>query len=137
MANTMHSDTRLGYVHLTVTSLERALTFYQGLGFKLHHRNGDATFLGAGGADLVALTENTKAQQTRGMTGLYHLAILVPSRLEFAQSLKRVAQTGVPTQGFADHGVSRSICQTPMATESKSIVIAPAANGATSMVCYK
>lgn len=110
MAHTIHPDTRLGYVHLTVTNLERALTFYrQVLGFKLHRRDGAAAFLGAGGSDLVALTENTKAQQTRGTTGLYHFAILVASRLEFAQSLRCIAEMDVPTQGFADHGVSESI----------------------------
>jgi len=100
----------LGYVHLTVADLNRSLPFYQqSLGFKLHGREGDTAYLGAGGPDSLLLTERPNAQSYRGRTGLYHFAILTPSRLELAHSLRRIAETQTPVQGFADHYVSEAI----------------------------
>ena len=108
--NTIHPDTVLGYVHLTVSDMERSLEFYQqSLGMKVHRRENGVAYLGAGQADLLMLTENPEAQRARGTTGLYHFAILVPSRVELAQSLKRIAETRTPVEGFSDHLVSEAI----------------------------
>jgi catechol 2,3-dioxygenase len=90
--------------------MERALTFYQeALGFQVHRREGDTARLGAGRADLVVLTEWPQARRVSGTTGLYHLAILTPSRLALARSLRRLAELETPVQGFADHLVSEAI----------------------------
>jgi catechol 2,3-dioxygenase len=110
MANSIHSDTTLGYVHLTVSDLDRSLAFYQDvMGFKLHQRENGTAHLGAGGPDLLVLTGRPGAQRVRGTTGLYHLAILTPSRLELARSLRRLGESRWPLQGFADHLVSEAI----------------------------
>jgi catechol 2,3-dioxygenase len=108
--HSIHPDTRLGYVHLTVTDLDRSLAFYQQmLGFQLHRREGARAHLGAGGPDILLLTENAAARQAPGTTGLYHFAVLVPSRLELARSLRRLAQMRWPLQGVADHLVSEAL----------------------------
>jgi len=100
----------LGHVRLAVADLDRALDFYQtALGFKVHRREDGAAYLGAGGVDLLVLTEQRGGRIPRGRTGLYHFAILVPSRFELAQALRRLAQTRTPLQGFADHYVSEAI----------------------------
>jgi catechol 2,3-dioxygenase len=117
MAQTVHTttekldaNTRLGYVHLTIADLVRSLDFYQdSLGFQLHRQEGDTAYLGAGGPDLLALTEVPGAVHPGRTTGLYHYAILVPSRLELGRSLRRIAETRTPVQGFADHLVSEAI----------------------------
>ncbi|GAB4462148.1 MAG: catechol 2,3-dioxygenase [Anaerolineae bacterium] len=107
---TISPDTTLGYVHLTVTNLDRSLAFYrESLGFQLHRRDGDTAALGAGRADLLRLTENPRARRVSRTTGLYHFAILVPGRVELAQVLRRIAETQTMVQGFADHGVSEAI----------------------------
>jgi catechol 2,3-dioxygenase len=104
------SDLTLGHVHLTVSQLDRSLAFYQNaLGFKIHRREGDTAYLGAGQTDLLAVTENPGARLYPNRTGLYHFAILVPSRLELARTLKHIAETQTPVQGFADHSVSEAI----------------------------
>jgi catechol 2,3-dioxygenase len=110
LTNSIHPDTTIGTVSLTVSDLDRSLAWYQeALGFSVH-RNGDGVaHLGAGGADLVELVEQPGARQVTGTTGLYHFAVLVPSRLALALSLKRIAVTQTPVQGFADHGVSEAI----------------------------
>jgi catechol 2,3-dioxygenase len=84
-----------GHVHLTVAGLDNELTFYQKvIGLKLHWRRdtaGVATAgLGAGGADLVRLTEDRSARRTRGTTGIYHFAILLPNRRELARAMARL-----------------------------------------------
>ena len=97
-------------MHLTVTDLDRSLEFYQQIiGLKLHQREGDTAYLGAGQAHLLGLTGRPDARSVTGTTGLYHLAILVPSRPALAQSLRRITETRTPVQGFADHGVSEAI----------------------------
>lgn len=104
------SDARLGYVHLTVSDLNRALGFYQhAIGLQIHHRNQHSAVLGAGGAPLVALTENPTARRMHGTSGLHHFAILVPSRLELAKALRRISDSGLAPQGLVDHGVSEAV----------------------------
>lgn len=110
MTETLHPDTRLGAVHLTVSSLDRSLGFYQNaLGFTVNRREGAQAFLGAGGAELLTLLERPGARTVRRTTGLYHFAILTPSRLELAKVLRNLAQTRTPVDGFADHLVSEAI----------------------------
>lgn len=85
------SETRLGHVHLTVANLERQLAFYQNvLGLTLHWREGTMVGLGAGGEDLLRLTEIPGARRMRGTTGLYHFALEFPSRRELARALARL-----------------------------------------------
>jgi catechol 2,3-dioxygenase len=106
----IHPDARLGYVHLTVSDLERSLAFYQDmLGFRLHQREGDKACLGAGRDDLLALTERPGAIRVPRQSGLYHFAILVPSRLALAQSLRRLIETETNLAGGADHLVSEAL----------------------------
>jgi catechol 2,3-dioxygenase len=101
IAATIHPATRLGHVHYTVIDLDRQVAFYQkSLGFKLHWRDGE---------DLLQLTENPGARRVRGTTGLYHTAFLVPSRLELAQLLRRLAETRTPIEGTNDHGTHLAI----------------------------
>lgn len=108
--SSIHPATSIGYVHLSVANLDRALAFYQDkLGFLLRRREGQTAYLGAGGPDLLLLTEKPGARSVSGVTGLYHFAILTPSRLALAQSLRRLAETRTPVQGFADHWVSEAI----------------------------
>lgn len=106
----IHPDTCLGYVHLTVADLERSLAFYQrSLGFQVHRREGDTASLGAGGDDLLVLTQRPGAIHVPRQTGLYHFAILVPSRLALAQSLRNLIETETILEGGADHLVSEAL----------------------------
>ena len=103
--------TQVGLVALTVADLDRSLTFYtEALGFALMQRDGATAILGAGDAPLLALTELPGAQPWPGhYTGLYHFAILVPTRLDLARSLIRLLQVGLPFPGQADHAVSEAL----------------------------
>jgi catechol 2,3-dioxygenase len=95
---------------LTVSNLDRSIEFYREvLGFQVRSNAGGVALLGAGGEDIVVLHENPQARRARGTSGLYHFAVLVPSRVELAKSLKRLTETQWPVQGFADHLVSEAI----------------------------
>jgi catechol 2,3-dioxygenase len=108
--NKIHPDTRLGFVHLTVSDMERSLDFYEKvLGFKIRQQENGNACLGVGGDDLLVLTEESGARMVSGRTGLYHFAILVPSRLALAKSLKNLIETESSLQGFADHLVSEAV----------------------------
>ncbi len=108
--NSLASETTLGYAHLTVSDLSRSLDFYQfGLGLQVHRRQGDTAYLGAGAHDLVALTETPGATKAPRTTGLYHFALLVPSRLALAHALRRLIDYGADLTGGSDHGVSEAI----------------------------
>jgi len=88
----IHPATMLGLVSLTVANLENQIVFYQqALGFKLHWREANKAGLGAGGADLLRLTEEPNLKKYRGVTGLYHFAILFPSRRELARAVARLS----------------------------------------------
>ena len=109
-ADRLPAETAIGAVALTVADLDRALAFYQDrLGFRVHHRDGGTVALGAGGPDLLLLTEDRAAHQIAGTTGLYHFAVLLPTRLDLARALDRLARTGTPIQGASDHHVSEAI----------------------------
>ncbi len=87
----IHPATLMGHVSLTVANLENQITFYtQVLGFKLHWREGNKAGLGAGGADLLRLTEEPNLKRYRGTTGLYHFAVLFPNRKELARAMARL-----------------------------------------------
>ena len=87
----IHPATRMGHVALTVANLENQVSFYtQVLGFKLHWREGNRAGLGAGGADLLRLTEEPNLKRYRGATGLYHFAVLFPNRRELARAIARL-----------------------------------------------
>ncbi len=102
-AHEIHPATRLGPVHLTVASLQRQVEFYtRAMGFRVHWEEGGRAGLGAGGEDLLVLTELAGARRVRGTTGLYHFAILVPNRRELARCIVRLAQLRVP-QSPTDH----------------------------------
>jgi catechol 2,3-dioxygenase len=104
------SPSRIGAVHLTISDLARSVAFYQTqLGLRLHGRDGDAARLGTGGSDLLVLHESESAPRSEGTTGLYHFAVLVPSRADFAAALRRLIDTDTTIQGAADHGVSEAL----------------------------
>src|SRR5688500_8268756 len=110
MENKLSPDAGIGRVSLTVADLSRALDFYQErLGFRETSREDGKAMMSAGKGDLLRLVEQKGAHPTRGTTGLYHFAILVPSRLALAKSLRRLAETQTAVQGFSDHGVSEAI----------------------------
>lgn len=88
----IHPATLMGYVSLTVASLENQILFYQrALGFKLHWRENNKAGLGVGGADLLRLTEEPNLKKYRGVTGLYHFAVLFPNRRELARAVARLS----------------------------------------------
>ncbi|MBN1666612.1 MAG: VOC family protein, partial [Anaerolineales bacterium] len=103
-------ETTPGRVVLAVPDLDRSLDFYQNvLGFRLHHQEGQVATLGAGQADLLELQADPSFRRLKGTTGLYHFAILVPTRRDLAFVLRRIAETETPVSGFADHLVSEAI----------------------------
>jgi catechol 2,3-dioxygenase len=111
----VHPQTRIGHVHLKVADLDRALAFYRDiLGFELTQRMGNAAaFLSAGGyhhhIGLNTWESEGGAAPPPGTTGLYHLAILYPTRAELADALRRLVRAGIPLEGAADHGVSHAL----------------------------
>ena len=101
---------RLGAVHLIVTDLDRSVAFYQdSLGLRLHRRDGAVAALGAGADDLVVLHEEPAARPPGRHAGLFHFALLYPSRDELARAVQRLALTRTAISGASDHGVSEAI----------------------------
>jgi catechol 2,3-dioxygenase len=109
------SGTRIGHVHLKVADLERALGFYRDvLGFELMQRYGDqAAFISAGGyhhhIGLNTWESKGGKPPPPGTTGLFHTAILYPTRAALADALHRVQEAGIPLDGASDHGVSEAL----------------------------
>jgi len=105
----------IGHVHLKVADLDRALKFYCGvLGFEIQQRFGtQAAFISAGGyhhhIGLNTWESQGGGPPAPGATGLYHLAILYPTRSALAGALRRVLDAGVELEGASDHGVSEAI----------------------------
>ena len=108
-------NVRIGHVHLKVADLERALAFYQDvLGFEITQRYGrEAAFLAADGyhhhIGLNTWESAGGSPPPRGTTGLYHLAILYPTRAVLADALRRVLAAGIELEGASDHGVSEAL----------------------------
>src|SRR5690242_3602355 len=93
----LSSSTRLGPTHLTATALARSVDFYErSIGLRLHRRDGDVAALGGGGEDLLVLHESPSARPAGRHAGLYHVALLHPSRLELARAAQRLAETRTP-----------------------------------------
>lgn len=106
---------RIGHVHLKVADLARSLQFYCGvLGFELTQRYGaDAAFVSAGGyhhhIGLNTWESLGGTPPPPSATGLYHLAIVYPTRADLADALRRVLEAGIPLDGASDHGVSEAL----------------------------
>src|SRR5476649_1024146 len=106
---------RIGHVHLKVADLDRALAFYCGvLGFELTQRYGtQAAFISAGGyhhhIGLNTWESKGGHPPPPGTTGLFHTAILYPTRRALADALRRVLDAGIHLDGASDHGVSEAL----------------------------
>ena len=102
--------THIGAVHLTISDVGRSVRFYQAhLGLTLHRRDQRTAWMGAGDRDLLVLSQAERAPRVRGTTGLYHFAILVPTRADLARALRRLVETETVLQGAADHFVSEAL----------------------------
>ena len=107
--------TMIGHVHLKVADLDRAIAFYRDvLGFELTTRLGrGAAFLSAGGyhhhLGLNTWESRGGSPPPRGTTGLYHVAILYPSRAALGDALRRLIAANLPLDGASDHGVSEAL----------------------------
>jgi catechol 2,3-dioxygenase len=113
--SSIHPETRIGHVHLKVSDLERSVKFYtEVLGFEVTARMGtSAAFLSAGGyhhhIGLNTWESYGGTPPPTGTTGLYHVAILLPSRKELARSVQRLLDQHWKIDGASDHGVSEAI----------------------------
>ena len=114
-SNPIDPGVGIGHVHLKVADLDRSLDFYCGvLGFELQSRMGPgAAFISAGGyhhhIGLNTWESAGGSPPAPGTTGLYHAAILYPSRRALADALRRLAEAGVMLDGASDHGVSEAL----------------------------
>jgi catechol 2,3-dioxygenase len=114
-AKPIDAGVRVGHVHLKVADLQRALDFYCGvLGFEITQRFGaQAAFLSAGGyhhhIGLNTWESRGGSPPPMGTTGLYHVAILYPTRAELADALLRLMDAGIALDGASDHGVSEAL----------------------------
>lgn len=115
MSKKIHPETKIGHVHLKVADLDRALNFYCGvLGFELMQKMGNgAAFISAGGyhhhIGLNTWESLGATPPPLGRTGLYHLAILYPTRAELADALRRLISAKIELTGASDHGVSEAL----------------------------
>src|SRR3954462_8848447 len=111
----LHPDVGIGHIHLKVADLDRALHFYRDvLGFELTQRLGtQAAFLSAGGyhhhIGLNTWHSKGAPPAPERAAGLYHLAILYPTRAELADALRRLIAASIPLDGASDHGVSEAL----------------------------
>ena len=114
-AKPIDAGARIGHIHLKVADIERALGFYCGvLGFELVQRyGGEAAFISAGGyhhhIGLNTWESLGAAPPPRHSTGLYHLAILYPTRAALGDALRRLAAAAIALDGASDHGVSEAL----------------------------
>jgi catechol 2,3-dioxygenase len=100
----------MGAVHLTVADLDRSLRYYeQQIGLRVHGRENGTARLGAGGEDLLVLAEQAGAGPADGYSGLFHFALLVPTREDLGRFLAHAAADGVALSGLSDHFVSEAI----------------------------
>ncbi len=114
-AHPIDPGVRIGHVHLKVADIERSLAFYCGvLGFQLTARYGtQAAFFSAGGYHhhfgINTWESKGGPPPPRGTTGLYHTAILYPTRATLADALRRLIKAGVPLDGASDHGTHEAL----------------------------
>jgi catechol 2,3-dioxygenase len=110
MSELIDPATMVGAIHLVTAGLEQQIDFYHSaLGMKILQQSNQAASLGTTDRPLIILTEVPGAKRIRRATGLYHLAVRVPSRLELAHTLAHLADTEAAFEGMADHGVSESL----------------------------
>ena len=115
LARPIDPGVRIGHTHLKVADIERSLAFYCGvLGFQLKARYGrEAAFIAAGDyhhhIGLNTWESKGGHPPAPGTTGLYHHAILYPTRAALADALRRLVAAGVPLTGASDHGVSEAL----------------------------
>ena len=101
---------RLGPVHLTVSTLDGSIAYYErALGLRLHDRDGAVATLGTGRQDLLVLVEHADAAPAGRHAGLYHYALLFETRRELARAVKRLASTRTRIEAASEHGVCESI----------------------------
>jgi catechol 2,3-dioxygenase len=101
---------RLGAVHVTVSDLDRSVAWYAtALGLRVHRREGSLAELGDGGKTSVVLRGDVRARPPGRHAGLYHYALLYPSRAALARAAVRLAATRTPIQGASDHGTHEAI----------------------------
>jgi catechol 2,3-dioxygenase len=104
------ADLTLGPVHLRVTDLDRSVAFSAtSIGLQLIDRDGDVARLGAGDGEILVLHEHPDARRAGRHAGLYHFALLHPTRQELARALRRLIATRTPIDGASDHGISWAI----------------------------
>jgi len=109
-APTLPAALRLGPVHLTVTDLDRSVAWYQeALGLRVHRHDPDAAELGDGEVATLVLVEEPQARRPGRTAGLYHYALLFPSREELARAAIRLSLARTPIQGASDHGTHEAI----------------------------
>ena len=109
-ARKLADATRLGAVELTVTRLDTSVAFYQdAIGLRLHRREDEVAAMGAGGEDLLVLHARPGARPSGRHAGLYHFALLFPTREELARVAVRLAVTRTPVDGLSDHGTHEAI----------------------------
>jgi catechol 2,3-dioxygenase len=111
---TIDDGVKIGHVHLKVADLQRALDFYCGvLGFTLTTSRPGAAFISAGGyhhhIGLNTWESRGGSPPAPGTTGLYHTAILYPTRRLLADALRRLVVAKIPLEGASDHGVSEAL----------------------------
>ena len=110
MTSPLPADLRLGAVHLVVADVDRSVAWYQrALGLRVHLHEAGLAELGDGTETVVALHEDGRARPAGRHAGLYHYALLYPSRAELARAAMRLAVTRTPIQGASDHRTHEAI----------------------------
>ena len=105
----IHPQTKLGPVHLQVADLNNLVNYYTTLGLHLRRRSGKQAVLGAGELDLLVLDERADGRRVRGTSGLYHFAILLPSRPDLGRALRHFGHSAIRVGGASDHAVSEAL----------------------------
>ncbi len=111
MTDTIHPATHMGTAALVVSDLARSVDYYEAhIGLRVLDRQSGRASLGVGGRRLLELHEQPGARRAlRGRTGLYHFAILTPSRPDLGRALRHFVEARTPIDGASDHGVSEAL----------------------------